>query len=206
MIPHATETTNAKSSQILDGALATFLELGFDGASVDEIARRAKVSKPTVYNHFADKRALFVAVVRRECLVYSARVFTVENSHVNAGIRAQLRLIGQRLMELALSDEARAFFRLVMYESARFPELGRVFYAAGPDLGNRRLSVLLAAAVEQGELTIPDVELAANQFAELCRAEVFYRRLFNVIDAVPDADAARIVDGAVSVFMKAYGP
>ena len=196
------EEPSAKSSQILDGALATFLALGFDGGSVDEIARRAKVSKPTVYNHFADKRALFVAVVRRECSLHSTRIFTVDIGA--GGIEAQLLAIGRRLMDLALSEQVRSFFRLVVYESARFPELGRVFYDAGPGLGARRLSVLLAAAVGRGELAIDDVELAAHQFSDLCRADTFYRCLFGVVDQVLEDDADRIVAAAVSMFMKAY--
>ena len=193
-----------KSSQILDGALAAFLALGFEGASVDEIARRARVSKPTVYNHFTDKRTLFVAVVRRECLAYGARIFTVDVAAT--GIEAQLRLIGRRLMDLALSEKARALFRLVVYESARFPELGRAFYAAGPDLGTRRLAVLLAAAVGRGELAIDDVDLAAHHFGELCRADIFYRNLFGMLDEVTEVDVDRIVEAAIQVFLRAYRP
>ncbi|HVI96538.1 MAG TPA: helix-turn-helix domain-containing protein, partial [Anaeromyxobacter sp.] len=66
-IPNNGEPVPAKRRQILDGARLVFGELGYERASVDLIAARAGVSKATVYNHFADKQALFVAAVVEEC-------------------------------------------------------------------------------------------------------------------------------------------
>ena len=59
---------SSKRRQILDGARKLFLDLGFDGASMGEIARAAGVSKGTLYVYFADKNRLFEAIVEEECL------------------------------------------------------------------------------------------------------------------------------------------
>ncbi|MGB1035103.1 MAG: TetR/AcrR family transcriptional regulator, partial [Primorskyibacter sp.] len=56
-----------KYDQVLDGARAVFLAHGFEGASVDDIARAAGVSKATLYSYFADKRVLFMEVASQQC-------------------------------------------------------------------------------------------------------------------------------------------
>jgi AcrR family transcriptional regulator len=59
---------SSKRRQILDGARKLFLDLGFDAASMGEIARAAGVSKGTLYVYFADKNRLFEAIVEEESL------------------------------------------------------------------------------------------------------------------------------------------
>src|SRR3954453_11897304 len=66
-----TEEESSKRRQILDGARKVFMELGFDAASMNEIARSAGVSKGTLYVYFADKNRLFEAIVEDEALVQS---------------------------------------------------------------------------------------------------------------------------------------
>ena len=62
------EEDSSKRRQILDGARKVFMNLGFDGASMGEIARSAGVSKGTLYVYFADKNRLFEAIVEEEAL------------------------------------------------------------------------------------------------------------------------------------------
>jgi len=67
------EEESSKRRQILDGARKVFLELGFDGASMGEIARAAAVSKGTLYVYFPDKAGLFAAIVEEEKLSVTER-------------------------------------------------------------------------------------------------------------------------------------
>src|SRR6202040_993891 len=62
------ERAGEVEERILDAARKVFLECGFEGASIDEIAKAARSGKPTIYARFANKRALFTAVVMREVL------------------------------------------------------------------------------------------------------------------------------------------
>src|ERR1700747_1895688 len=64
----AAEEDSSKRRQILEGARKIFMDLGFDGASMGEIAKAAGVSKGTLYVYFADKSALFEAIVEEETL------------------------------------------------------------------------------------------------------------------------------------------
>jgi AcrR family transcriptional regulator len=193
-----------KRRQVLDGAEAAFLELGFEGSSVDEIARRAGVSKGTLYNHFPDKRKLFAAVVDRECQRQAEKVFTVSLEDVPAQVA--LRRIGTQYLDFLLSPFAIRLFRVAVAESARFPELGRTFWESGPDLGTRRLAQFLAAAVARGELQIDDLDLASHQFIELCKAKLFYAEVFGVSQEASAADRERVVDAAVRTFLAAHAP
>jgi TetR/AcrR family transcriptional regulator, mexJK operon transcriptional repressor len=197
------EADNPKACQILEGAKQAFLELGYEGASVDEIARRAKVSKGTLYNYFLDKRALFIAVVERECQKNAQRIFQIENKE--AAIETVLYGIARNYIELFIAPFAPSLLRAVIAEAQRFPELGLAFYRSGPDLGKQRLMQFLAAAVERGELAIDDLELAAQQFIELCKADLFYKWSFCIQTSITEAEIERVANGAVTTFLKAFG-
>src|ERR1700755_3322071 len=69
---------SSKRRQILDGARKLFLDLGFDGASMGEIARAAGVSKGTLYVYFADKNRLFEAIVEEESLAQGKLAFNFD--------------------------------------------------------------------------------------------------------------------------------
>lgn len=194
----------AKARQILDGARSAFHELGYEGASVDEIARRARVSKPTVYSHFGDKRAVFTAFMRRACEEQARRIFEVEVVEAG-GVEPALRRVARHYVAFLHSPFAQDIFRSVVAEARRFPEIGRVFLESGPGLGARRLAGLLAQGVAQGELLIDDLDLAAHQLIELCKADLFYQRLLTEAPPPAEAEIARVADQAVTTFLKAYG-
>lgn len=192
----------AKAAQILAGARETFLELGFEGASVDEIARRARVSKGTLYNYFPDKRALFAAFIEAECEENARRTFQPDSEHL--GIDAVLRRTAHSYVRLLMSPFAQGIFRIAVAECGRFPDVGHCFYRSAPALGIRRISEVLDAACRRGELVIADIDLAANQFIMLCQSRAFYRRVFHIDETIDPAELDTIAEAAVDVFMAAY--
>lgn len=196
--------SNAKALQILDGAQAVFLEFGYEGTSIDQIARRAQVSKPTVYNHFADKRALFTAMVRRECFKHTQKMFELSDPVGARSIEPILRQVATRYLKLLLTPWAQSIFRIAIAESQRFPEIGQAFYDAGPTASRHHIVAILTAAIEHGELVIDDVALAADQFLDLCRARVHLQCALFVIDSVEDEEIERLVASAVSLFVRGY--
>src|SRR6201995_4717154 len=74
----ASDDDSSKRRQILAGASKVFMDLGFDGASMGEIARAAGVSKGTLYVYFADKSALFEAILEEEALFHGQVVFNFD--------------------------------------------------------------------------------------------------------------------------------
>ena len=192
-----------KARQILTGAKEAFVEFGYEGTSVDEIARRAGVSKGTLYSYFPDKAGLFAAIVQEACQEQARRLFEAKPDE--GAIAATLRRIAGEMVAFLLSPFAQDMFRLAVAESRRFPEIGQAFYRSGPELGIRRLNELLTAAHERGELHIEDPNMAAYQFVELCRAELFYKRVFGVKESFSRAEMNRVAEAAVVTFLRAYG-
>ena len=192
-----------KFDQVLEGARQVFMADGFERASVDEIAAVSGVSKATLYSYFPDKRLLFTEVVRTECHRQSDRAMATID--ISAPADTVLRLAAWHMIGFFLSEFGQRMFRICVAESASFPELGREFYNSGPLIANQSLSAYFGQAIERGELRIDDLELAAFQFAELCKARLFNRVVFGVQREFSHAEINRVVDGAVDVFMARYG-
>ncbi len=192
-----------KYDQVLDGARAGFLEAGFDGASVDDIARAAGVSKATLYSYFPDKRLMFTEMAERECGRQAEAALHLID--MTAAPQQVMRLAAQQLIRIMLSDFSQRIFRVCVAEADRFPELGRAFYDSGPALGRARIMDYLHQAQARGDVAIQDVELAADQFAELCKADLWTRAVFGIQTRFSDAEIDRVVDGAVATFMARYG-
>lgn len=192
-----------KREQILAGAREVFLELGFEGASVDEIARRAGVSKATLYSHFDDKRALFAAFADRECKEHAVRLFDGVTDLDDA--ETVLRRLAHQAVRLKVSPFAQGMYRTAVAESARFPAIARAFYDAGPGLARTRMVQLLAQFVAKGQLVIDDLELAAEQLCQLCHAQLCERKLLGVQTEVTEAEIERVADGAIDTFLRAFG-
>jgi AcrR family transcriptional regulator len=192
-----------KFDQVLEGARLIFMRDGFEGANVDDIAAAAGVSKATLYSYFPDKRILFVEVATRECQRQAdeAEAFIPHE----APPQEVLPHAARRIIAFFLTEFGRSVFRICIAESGRFPELGQKFYNSGPALIRERLASYLNGAVARGELVIDDIHLAADQFAELCKADIFSSLCCGVKREFSEADVNRVADGAVSMFLARYG-
>ncbi|MEM8978929.1 MAG: TetR/AcrR family transcriptional regulator [Pseudomonadota bacterium] len=191
-----------KYDQVVDGARAVFMENGFEGASVDEIARRAQVSKATLYSYFPDKRVLFMEVAKTECVRQADAALDAINMTETPEV--VLKSACKSMMRFFFSDFGQAVFRIAVAESKRFPELGQQFYTNGPMVARGKLMKYLQEAVARGELVIEDLELAADQLPQLCQADLFDKLMFGIQDKVSEAEIQRVGDGAVDMFLARY--
>jgi AcrR family transcriptional regulator len=195
---------NAKLRQVLEGARRVFLADGFDGASMNDIAREAGVSKGTLYVYFDSKEALFVALIREERAHQAERLCDFDTS--SADVVEVLRIFGRSLLQKMTRPDSVAHIRTVIAAAGKFPEIGRAFYTAGPQHGIDRLSEYLAVQSEAGHLSIDDPRLAASHYLQLCQGDLFRRVLFAMIETVEPADIETVVEEALELFMKVYGP
>ena len=193
---------NAKRRQILEGARRVFLTMGFDGASMNEVARAAGVSKGTLYVYFLSKEALFAALLRDEKREQAEQLCSFNDE--GSDIRATLHDFGIRFLDLLLRPDSLAHLRTVMAVAPKFPEIGQAYYEAGPETGRRRLARYFDGQVEAGRLMRSDTLAAAEQFLELCKGGVFLEVLLCVGRRPSDADLAAHVGRAVDFFLKAY--
>jgi AcrR family transcriptional regulator len=197
-----TQDGGAKRRQVMEGARTVFLSQGFDGASMNDIARAAGVSKGTLYVYFDSKERLFEALIREARKEQAERlVFPGDPGDA----RELLGGFGRRLIEMMTRPETIAYVRIVIAATAKFPQLGRAFYEAGPCHGIRNLAAQIVKLHDAGALEIEDAELAAQHFIDLCKSGVFNRVLFGVNETVDPREIEVAVDAAVEVFMRAYG-
>ena len=180
---------------LLEGAHKVFMEHGYEGASVDEIARAAGTSKATLYSYFPDKRQLFEAVVQAQCSRTGKMIWEERG---NEPIERALRRMAVSFASFLFSPGAQEMFRVCIAESGRFPEAGAAFYAAGPARAHARLVEFFQCAAARGELAIDDPAVAADQFAALCKAGLFLRALLGAAPAT-DAEIARVQQGPALV-------
>jgi TetR/AcrR family transcriptional repressor of mexJK operon len=170
--------SDRKRRAILKGACRVFLERGFGGANMDAVAAAAGVSKMTVYRHFRSKELLFAGVVRDMCdgIVDPALVAAMER----LPMRAALRTFGRRMHDIIFAPDTLGLHRIVVAESQRFPELGKLFYDSGPGGSIRALADYLGRHRRDPALRIKNPRLAAEEFLEILRGYDHMRALLRV--------------------------
>jgi AcrR family transcriptional regulator len=197
----AADEDSSKRRQILHGASKVFMDLGFDGASMGEIARAAGVSKGTLYVYFADKNRLFEAIVEEEVLDQQKVAFNFDPERDAA---TTLREFGQAYIELLCRPRGGSAVRTVMAIAERMPDVGRRFYDNVIAHVIDRLAAYLEARVAAGELKIEDVKLAAFQFNMVCQASLFLPFVFQAAPAPSAERTAQVVESATRMFLAAY--
>jgi AcrR family transcriptional regulator len=195
---------SAKLHQILDGARKVFLSDGFDGASMNDIARAAGVSKGTLYAYFDSKEALFQALVRNEKHGQAERVCSFATGE--ADIVTTLRGVGRRMVEMLTQPDNVAILRMVIGVVGKFPEIGRAFYEAGPKFGLEKLTLYLDQQVAAGLLNIQDTATAASNFMNLSHSEIVKSQMFGMVESVSSEEIGKSIENAIDIFMRAYAP
>lgn len=207
MGPGPTTRTERTRRSILGAAEEQFLAHGFLGASMDEIAAAAQVSKQTVYAHFQSKEALFLQVVgdmtggaaaqHREQVADPAGYEPIEAFLLEFAIRQLQIVMTPRLMRLR---------RLVIGEAERFPELGRALHKNGPQRAIDRLSSAFRAYAEGRVLATNDPASAAAFFNWLLMGGPVNDAMLLGDEAIPDAQTFEAhAREAVRIFLAAYG-
>lgn len=192
---------SSKRRQILAGARKVFMDLGFDGASMGEIARAAGVSKGTLYVYFADKSALFEAILEEEALLHGQVVFNFDPAR---DAETTLRDFGAAYLHLLCRPGGGSAIRTVMAIAERMPDVGRRYYLRVLDKTINRLSEYLKAHVASGDLAIDDCDLAASQFMELCKASLFLPFVFQAAPPPSERRMMEVIDSATRMFLAAY--
>ena len=190
---------SAKRQQILDGARRCFLAHGFDGASMNDIVKAASVSKGTVYAYFPSKEKLF------EALVYHDRRQQAEQAvHDLDDLRPMAEVLtelGLRMVERMTSDESIAQVRMVAAASAKFPEIGRAFFQAGPVFAIARIKTYFETKIAQGQMRPVDAEMAAVQFIDVISGCLHKPRLFNAQDLFTKRSPEQVVAAGVDLLL-----
>jgi TetR/AcrR family transcriptional repressor of mexJK operon len=188
---------------LIDAAESVFLEVGYRAAGTSDIARRAGMSKKTLYGLFDSKESLFAAMI-------AARRKSMEPDQIDEAVCADVaaierilcRYIG-RLARFILAPRQAALYRLVIAEAHRAPELSRAFYREGPEKARAPLAEWLHSLHQRGALSVSDPGNAAAMLISMAIAQL-HMRLLMVGDggSINESTIDGCVSQAVGVFLR----
>ncbi len=191
-----------KRAAILDAAKRLFVQEGFDGVSMDQIAAEAGVSKLTVYSHFGDKDSLFAEAVRAHCEQgMPASLFVAEPEKP---VRERLTGIGHAFFEMIMTPEAIAGHRILCTPQAAMRGLPGLFWEAGPKRLQEAFVEMLRRRIEAGELEIEDPQRAASQFFTLLKGDAHAQAVFGYSCGNTSDTPQQHVASVVELFLRAY--
>lgn len=200
----SSEHSTSKQDAILAAAGRIFIQHGFEGSSMDLIAKAAGVARQTLYNRFPDgKEALFGAVAERMWRAFPVMDIATDEEAL-ANPEAGLRSIGRGVAAFWAPPLAVAFLRMVIAEGPRFPELTRRFFEVGKTPAVSAVRNYIAELGRRGKLTIDDPELASQQFLGMIDETVLWVRIMGDPRELSVAHTNKVVDQAVAIFLRYY--
>lgn len=171
-----------RPQEILNAALAQFVETGFAGTRLDDVARRAGLSKAAIYLYFDDKLSLFQGVIRQ---AITANLMTVET--MLAAHRGPVAELLPRILEFMAGriedTPAASIAKLVIAESRAFPEIGHFYLKEVIGRGLPLLEGLITRGIAQGEFRKVDPAMTVRSLMGALLLAGLWRTVFEPIGA-----------------------
>ncbi|MDO9336758.1 MAG: TetR/AcrR family transcriptional regulator [Caulobacter sp.] len=189
----------AKTEAILDAAAEVLAERGL-AAPIEEIARRAGVSKQTIYNRYGGKPDLVRALVERrvDSITAPLRLPGAEE-HPEETLAAYAASLLQ-----VISNGGYSVMRLSIQSAAELPDMAREVFETGPVRSRRQLAAYLEMENEAGRMKVDDPMQAAEFFGGMVLGHRQTQVLLRLATDLTDDDIDRIAKAAARVFMRAY--
>ncbi len=185
--------------RILDVATELFFAWGYGATSIEEVARRAGISKRTFYHRFRDKAELFAAVVHR--IILGLRPANDTPLYDGGSLEEILSRLARVILRAALTPMALSLSRLMIAEAERFPELAAITTREGgraEAVGH--IAALLAREARAGSLGIDRPEFAAEQFLQMV-VTLPQRRALGLGKPMSEAELDAWADDCVNLFL-----
>jgi pimeloyl-ACP methyl ester carboxylesterase/AcrR family transcriptional regulator len=199
--PSAKDVRKAvKKERILDAALKEFSKNGFSGASMQAIAERAEVSKPTLYQYVGQKEDLFLAVLDQG----SATILAPFQHAQTQNMVNVLWRFAWSYAEYVMRPDNLAIARLMIAEAERVPDVVRQFQEQGPSRARAGIARYLRSQSDAGHLRVEDSELAAEDLWSLILSGPRNHALHFPLDLPDRAALHRSIVNGLGVFLRAY--
>ena len=190
----------AKHARILEAALAEFARNGFSGTSMQAIASRAGVSKPTLYQYFGNKQDLLAAVLD----VGKSELLAPLEAADGAALVPVLWRYAWTYADFVLRPDMLSLARLIIGEAERLPEVAHDYQQAGPKQALEGMKAFLCAQKARGALAFEDAELAAENLWALILSAPREHALHHPEDPPERARIARHIENGLAVFLAAF--
>ncbi len=190
-----------KREKIVNAAAELFIENGFDGISMDHIAKNAGVSKQTVYSHFGNKEDLFRQCIEGKCI---AGAMTPERFNDDLPIDVVLLDLAVHFTQLLMSDDGVKVTRVCVSGAEKYPEVSEMFFEAGPNNIFKLFTRYLQRQVDAKVLKIDNCQHAAWQFMFMVKSEHAFRRLLGLDQKLSDDEIQAYIESCVGLFLRGY--
>jgi TetR/AcrR family transcriptional repressor of mexJK operon len=192
----------SKRDAILKVAGDLFVAHGFHKVSVDQIVAAVPISRPTLYAHFKDKRALYSAVIGARCQRLLATLRDrIDNTQTP---EETLFAIGYEFLGILLSDSAIHMHRTLAAEAEESPEIAELFYESGPKQMLKLVTDYLAHMHKQKKLHVTDPALSADMFLGMIKGYAHLRCILGIAKPLGKKQMRARVAYAVDIMMKAH--
>ncbi|MVT53010.1 TetR family transcriptional regulator [Bradyrhizobium yuanmingense] len=194
----------ALGQTIVDAARELFLELGFQATTLDQVARRAKISKLSIYRHFENKEALFGAAIAAGCQLLFAPQALHEDD--DGSVEDQLMAVGSLLLRTLLRPDVRSVEAMVMADKTNQTSLSKLHFEAGPAHVIGQIEALLRQLHAKALLNVPDPHQSARLFAALFKgSDLVMIARFDQARAENDKEIESYCRSAVAMFIAGHG-
>jgi AcrR family transcriptional regulator len=192
----------AKTEAILDAAVEVIGQRGL-GAPMEAIARRAGVSKQTVYNHYGSKAELVRALMARRVAAITAPLRDPEAiDHPVEALEAYARSV----LETVITAKGHSVMRVVIQGAGEMPDIAHEVFEAGPRHARRQLAAFLEMETRIGRLKVENFDQAAEFFSGMVMGHNQLRALLRLPSDKTQAEFDNLAREAAERFMRAYAP
>jgi TetR/AcrR family transcriptional repressor of mexJK operon len=199
--------SDRKRNLVLAAATELFLDKGYDGTRMEDVATQAEVSKPTVYRFFPDKETLFAEIVRATTGEIDQLVsLVVETMAEQTSVESGLVVLARRFLAALMQPRILRLRRLVMANAERFPQVGQGWYQQGFERVLATLAATFQSLSDRKLLLINDPLMAANHFVGMVLWIPVNRAMFTGdYHSSPD-ELDGLATAAVRALLAGYGP
>ncbi len=207
MEPTSESRSNRKRQLLLNAATEIFLDNGYDGTTMEDVAMKAAVSKPTVYRFFSDKERLFAEIVRATTGEIDELVrLVVETMAEQTDVESALIVLARRFLSALMQPRVLRLRRLVMANAERFPDVGRSWYEHGFDRVLATLGASFRSLSDRKLLRVDDPMLAASHFVGMLLWIPINKAMYTGDYRSRPGELERVAVAAVRAFLAGYGP
>ena len=198
-VEHEAGRAELRRAAFLKAAREVFLEHGYEAANMAEIVRRAGGSLSTLYAQFGGKKGLFEAMIDARVSEITTQMQLELAAH--APLREGLTRIGEDFLFRQVQPENLNFFRLMVAQAKKFPEMAEAWSRRAQEAVRRALAGYLEDRVAAGEIRIANAEQAASIYFDLLRSRMQFRTLLMPSYVPTEQEVREQVERAVKVFI-----
>ena len=191
-----------KRQELIKYATEMFLELGYEKASMNNLAKRSGSSKSTIYKHFRSRQALFIAVLDEKLRDHLAPIENLDLTTLS--IEEGLKLIGRTGIKVITSKDHINLCRIIYAEAERIPHVGKTYYEHGPERGMAGVAKYLSTMIEKGRIKCANPSMATEYFWGMILHKPMLDRYCGIRSPLTSQEQKNYVDKVVDSFISAF--